>query len=173
MKKLSLNFMLLISLSVFSQSTTPFIIEHCKDKMSENEYFFAEKKLICANPEKTKGFTITPSFKAEKGTMVNNGFICKNVNIGGCDENDSLIFLFADDTKMTITSWNKFNCDGNAYFDLTEEEYKTLSLKKINVIRFTNGRTYDSLTYSLKELEKDYFVRAYSNTKIVEIDCSK
>jgi hypothetical protein len=72
-----------------------------------------------------------------------------------------------------IFSWNKFNCEGNVYFDLTEEEYKTLSLNKINIIRFTNGRTQDSLTYSLKELEKDYFVRAYSNTKIVEIDCSK
>lgn len=173
MKKLLLNFMLLISVSAFSQSTNPFIIEHCKDKMTEEEYFFSQKKLVCANPEKTKGFTITPSFKSVSGKMTNNGFICNNVNIGACDENDTLIFLFTDDTKMSITSWNKFNCEGKVYFDLTEEEYKTLSLKNVNVIRFTNGRTYESLTYGLKEIQKDYFVRAYSNTKIVEIDCSK
>ena len=55
MKKLLLNFVLLISLSAFSQTTTPFIIEHCKDKMTDKEYFFSQKKLICANTEKTKG----------------------------------------------------------------------------------------------------------------------
>jgi hypothetical protein len=172
MKKLLLNFMLLISLSVFSQNANPFTIEHCKDKMTENEYFFAQKKLICANVEKTKGFTITPSFKSDSGKMINNGFICKNVNIGSCDENDNLIFLFEDDSKMTMTSWNKFNCEGNVYFDLSEDQLKQLSSKKITTVRFTNGRTYESLTYKLKETERDYFLRAYTNYKIVEIDCS-
>jgi hypothetical protein len=173
MKKSLLSFVLLISLSVFSQTTTPFVIEHCKDKMTEKEYYFAEKKFIGANPEKTKGFTITPMFKTDKGTMINNGFACKNVNIGGCDENDTLIFLFEDDSKMTLTAWNKFNCDGNAYFDFNADQLAQLSTKKTNVIRFTNGRTHESLTYSLKDTEKDFFVRVYSNFKIVEVDCSK
>jgi hypothetical protein len=105
--------------------------------------------------------------------MVNNGFICKNVNIGSCDENDTLIFLFEDDSKMTLTAWNKFNCEGNAYFDFTADQLALLSTKKTNTIRFTNGRTYESLTYNLKDAEKDYFVRVYSNFKIVEVDCSK
>jgi hypothetical protein len=173
MKKLLLSFMLLISLSVFSQTKNPFVIQHCKDKMSEKEYYFAEKKLICSNAEKTKGFTITPSFITNDGKLVNNGFNCKNVNIGACDEKDELIFLFEDDTKITMTSWNKFNCDGNAYFDFSEDQLNQLSSKKVSAIRFTNGRTFDNLTYSLKETEKDYFVRAYTNFKIVEIDCSK
>ena len=173
MKKLLLSFMLLISLSVFSQTKNPFVIQHCKDKMSEKEYYFAEKKLICSNAEKTKGFTITPSFKTSDGKLVNNGFNCKNVNIGACDEKDELIFLFEDDTKITMTSWNKFNCDGNAYFYFSEDQLNQLSSKKVSAIRFTNGRTFDNLTYSLKETEKDYFVRAYTNFKIVEIDCSK
>lgn len=173
MKKSLLSFVLLISLSVFSQTSTPFKIEHCKDKMTEKEYYFAEKKFIGANPEKTKGFTITPSFKAKDGAMVNNGFICKNVNIGSCDENDTLIFLFEDDSKITLTAWNKFNCEGNAYFDFTADQLALLSTKKTTTIRFTNGRTYESLTYNLKDAEKDYFVRVYSNFKIVEVDCSK
>jgi hypothetical protein len=173
MKKLLLNFVLLISLSAFSQTTTPFIIEHCKDKMTDKEYFFSQKKLICANPEKTKGFTISPNFKSVDGKMVNNGFMCKNVNIGSCDENDSLIILFEDDTKVTLTSWNKFNCDGNAYFDFTESQLSELSSKKVGTIRFSNGRSYESLTVALKQDQKDFFIRAYSMQKVIEVDCSK
>jgi hypothetical protein len=173
MKKLLLNLVLLISLSAFSQTSTPYVIEHCKDKMTDKEYYFAQRKLICANPEKTKGFTITPNFKADKGGMKNGGFMCKNVNIGSCDENDSLIILFEDDTKITLTAWNKFNCEGNAYFDFSESQLKDLSTKKVNTIRFSNGRSYESLTITLKEDQRDYFVRAYSNQSIIEVDCSK
>ena len=173
MKKLLLNLVLLISLSAFSQTSTPYVIEHCKDKMTDKEYYFAQRKLICANPEKTKGFTITPNFKAENGSMKNAGFMCKNVNIGSCDENDSLIILFEDDTKITLTAWNKFNCEGNAYFDFSESQLKDLSTKKVNTIRFSNGRSYETLTITLKEDQIDYFVRAYSNQNIVEVDCSK
>ena len=75
MKKLFLNLVLLITVSAFSQSTTQFVIEHCIDKMTDKEYYFAQKKLICSNPEKTKGFTITPNFKAKGGEYQNNGFI--------------------------------------------------------------------------------------------------
>ena len=173
MKKLLLNFVLLISLSAFSQTTTPFIIEHCKDKMTDKEYFFSQKKLICANTEKTKGFTITPSFRADNGTMLNNGFLCKNVNIGSCDEKDNLIILFEDDSKITLTSWNKFNCEGNVYFNLTEDDLKQLSTKKVSSIRFSNGYSYESLTSSLKQDQKDYFIRAYTAQKVIEVDCSK
>jgi hypothetical protein len=173
MKKLLLNLALLISLSAFSQTSKPFTIEHCKDKMTDKEYYFPEKKLICANVEKTKGFTISPNFKADNGTMSNAGFICKNVNIGSCDENDSLIILFEDQSKITLNSWNKFNCDGNAYFDFTDSELEQLSTKKVNTIRFTNGRSFESLTITLKQEQKDYFIRVYSNYKIVEVDCSK
>jgi hypothetical protein len=173
MKKLLLNLVLLVSLSAFSQTPTAFVIEHCKDKMTDKEYYFAQRKLICANPEKTKGFTVIPNFKADNGQMVNNGFMCKNVNIGSCDENDTLIILFEDETKITLTSWNKFNCEGNAYFDFTDSQLKDLSTKKVSTIRFSNGRSYESLTVVLKEDQKDYFIRAYTNNKIIEVDCSK
>jgi hypothetical protein len=172
MKKLLLTLVVLISMSAFSQSTTPFVIEHCIDKMTDQEYYFAQKKLICANADKTKGFTITPNFKAKGGAYENNGFMCKNVNIGNCDENDSLIILFEDDTKITIASWNKFNCEGNAYFSLTDVEINELSVKKVKSIRFSNGRSYETLTVALKEDQKNYFIRAYTSQKVIEIDCS-
>lgn len=172
MKKLLLNFVLLISMSAFSQTTAPFVIEHCIDKMTDKEYYFAQKKLICANADKTKGFTITPNFRAKGGAYDNSGFLCKNVNIGNCDENDSLIILFEDDTKITLTSWNKFNCEGDVYFNLTDDEINELSIKKVKSIRFSNGYSYESLTVSMKEDQKNYFVRAYTNQKVIEIDCS-
>jgi hypothetical protein len=173
MKKLLFNLVMLISISAFSQTTIPFVIEHCKDKMTDKEYYFPQKKLICANPEKTKGFTLVPNFKATDYGVKNNGIMCDNVNIGSCDEKDSLIILFEDDTKIILTSWNKFNCEGNAYFDFSDSELNDLSTKKINTIRFTNGYTYDTLTITLKIQQKDYFVRAFSNQKIEEVDCSK
>jgi hypothetical protein len=171
MKKLFLNLLLLISLSAFSQSE-PFIIQHCKDKMTDREYYLSESKIICANPEKTKGFTITPNFRATNGKMSNSGFICKSVNVGKCVEKDNLIFLFEDDTKITLTSWNDFNCDGNSYFNFTNSELRDFSSKKVIIIRFMNGRTYDTFTYKLQDDQKDYFIRAYTNQKIVEINCS-
>jgi hypothetical protein len=173
MKKLLLSFVFFVTMSIYSQTSTPFIIEHCIDKMTEKEYYFAQKRMICANPEKTKGFTINPSFDSENGVMINNGFNCLNVGIGNCGEGDSLIFLFEDETKITLKSWNKFNCEGKAYFDLTNEEINALSTKKVSAIRFSNGYTFDNFTYTLKAVEKDYFINLYTNKKIVEVDCSK
>ena len=109
MKKTILSIVMLTTFSAFSQTQVAFKIEHCKDNMTDKEYYFAEKKLICSNESKTKGFTVTPSFRAKNGGMENNGFIVKNVNIGSCDENDSMIILFEDSSKTTLTSWNKFN----------------------------------------------------------------
>ena len=171
MKKLLIITALFLSNLTFSQQKKQFIIEHCIDKMTEREYFLTQKKLICANTQKTKGFTITPQFNLEDGNIVPNGFICKNANIGNCNEKDDLIFLFEDDTKLTLTSWNDFNCDGNAYFSFDKDDLNYLSTKKITDIRFSNGYSYESYTYTFKQAEKDYFINAYTNHKVIEIDC--
>jgi hypothetical protein len=171
MKKTIISALVLLSISAYSQIKKPFIVEHCKDKMTDKEYYFSSKKLICSNPEKTKGFTITPNFKKVDNDMVENGLILSNVNIGNCDENDQLIFLFDDDSKITLTSWNKFNCDGKAYFDISDEQFNILSSKLIKTIRFINGYKYETFTYSLEISQKDYFVNAYSNYEIKEVNC--
>jgi hypothetical protein len=171
MKKLTLSLLLIGTLTATAQ-TSPFIIEHCIDKMTDKEYYFSKKRLVCSNPEKTKGFAITPSFRVNKGIMVNNGLDCKNVNIGSCDEKDNLIILFEDDSKINLTAWNKFNCEGDAYFDFSDSELRELSSKKVKSIRFVNGYSFDSLTINLTSEQQDYFIRAYTNQKVVEINCS-
>lgn len=170
MKNFILLSIALLSFSAYSQNE--FEIEHCKDVMNDAEYFFVKKNILATNKEKTKGFSIYPSFKKSTTGIAQNGLICKAINIGTCVEDNSLIFLFSDDTKITITSWNKFNCEGKAWFNLTEEEYKDLSTKKLKAMRFTNGRSFESLTYNLTEVESNYFTSAYTNHKIVEVSCN-
>jgi hypothetical protein len=103
--------------------------------------------------------------------MVQNGLIVKNVGIGNCDENDEMIFLFEDGTKITITSWNKFNCEGKVYFDLSNNELDMLKSKNVTAIRFKNGYSSDSLTYSLKKEEQGFFINVYTNNIIKEVNC--
>ena len=105
MKKTILLVTALLTFSAYSQTTKAFVIEHCIDKMTDKEYYLASKKFIGSNTQKTQGFLITPIFKKEDDKMVQNGLILENVGIGNCDEKDDLIFLFEDDTKITITSY--------------------------------------------------------------------
>lgn len=172
MKKLFIISALFLTNTIFAQQKKQFVIEHCIDKMTDTEYYFASAKLICANTQKTKGFTIKPFYKPENSTFLNQGFICENVNIGTCDENDTLIILFDDDTKLSLLSYNDFNCEGNVYFSLSSDELSQLSVKKVKTIRFTNGQTYDTFTHTLKIEQKQYFINAYTNYKIIEINCS-
>lgn len=171
MKKTIISALALLSITAYSQTSKPYVIEHCIDRMTDKEYYLPSKKLICSNLEKTKGFTINPNFKRVENNLQENGLILKNVNIGNCDENDQLIFLFDDDSKITLKSWNKFNCDGNAYFDLSNEDFNSLNSKLIKTIRFVNGFKNDTFTYNLKTIEKDFFVNVYSNHIIKEVNC--
>lgn len=172
MKKTIISALALLSISAYSQIKKPYVIEHCKDAMTDKEYYLPSKKLICANPEKTKGFTIVPNFKKVNNELEQNGLILANVNIGSCDENDQLIFLFEDDSKITLTSWNKFNCDGNAYFNLTDEQFDALGSKLIKTIRFVNGYKYETFTQTLKITDKNFFINCFSNYVIKEVNCN-
>lgn len=173
MKKTIISALALFTFSAYSQTEKQFVIEHCIDKMTDREYFLSTKNFVGANSQKTQGFVITNSFKGVDGKLEQNGIILKNIGIGNCDEKDELIFLFDDETKITITSWNKFNCDGKAYFSLTDNEYDMLKSKKVTAIRFKNGYSYESLTYTLKKEEQGFFVNVYSNNVIKEVNCDK
>ena len=171
MKKTILTATALLTFSAYSQTIKPFVIEHCVDKMTDKEYYLASKNFVGSNIQKTEGFSITPHFKNVDGKIAQNNLILKNIGIGNCDEKDSLIFLFEDGTKITITSWNKFNCEGKAYFDLTEDDLEMLKTKHISTIRFVNGYSFESLTYNLKKEEKGFFINVFTNYIIKEISC--
>ena len=173
MKKTIITALALFTISAYSQTEKQFVIEHCIDKMTDREYFLSTKNFVGANSQKKQGFVITNSFKGVDGKLEQNGIILKNIGIGNCDENDELIFLFDDESKITITSWNKFNCEGKVYFNLKDSEYDLLKSKKVTAIRFKNGYSYESLTYTLKKEEQGFFINVYSNNVIKEVNCDK
>ena len=146
--------------------------------MTDKEYFFIKKNLLCSKDSKI-GFTISVNLKGvlnenKEKQIVYTGLSVRSAGIGSCVENNSLIFLFEDSTKVTLTSWNDFNCKGNSYFDLRGKEFEKFSTKKIKAIRFQNGRTYETYTYVLMPEQKDYFITIAELIKLnksVEAPC--
>ena len=155
MKKFLLLSILFFCSNVFSQDNVKML--YYKDIMTDKEYIYTKERILCLEGEK-KGFVVKLSFEIKKGVFKYSGITVKSVGIGNCVENDDLIILFEDNTKITLKSWNKFNCDGKSYFDLNGSELNNLT-KRIKAIRFQNGRTFESLTVLLeKENDKTYFI---------------
>lgn len=157
MKKILLISMLLIGINVFAQDNIK--LKYHKDVMTEKEYVFSNEKILCLENPK-KGFILKISYKFIKGKVKYSGINVFSQSIGSCVEHDKLIFLFEDDSKIELTSWNDFNCEGRSYFDFNGDRLFKLT-KRIKAIRFQNGRSYDSVTVTLEnEIDKTYFIDA-------------
>lgn len=164
MKKLKLMMMTLMmcfmSLTSFAQTANAdsvYVIKE-SDAMSGETYVYGNRSFIVANDESTKGFKVDTYIKSD----LSFGMITvKMVNIGNCNENDEIIILFENGEKITKKSWKKFNCDGEAYFNLSESDIQVLRTQPISKIRMTNGRTYDSYTGDVKSKDKRYFIQLF------------
>ena len=91
----------------------------------------------------------------------------KAVNFSGCNENDELIFLFESGERLAIRSWNKFNCEGKAYYSLDKEQINLLNSNKISKIRFTSGKSFDSVTG--EPSMSDYFIKLFAHIEELSI----
>ena len=128
------------------------------DAMSGKTYVYANRAFIVANDAGKVGFRVGTYIKDD----LSFGMITVTmVGIGNCNENDEIIILFENGEKITKKSWNKFNCDGEAYFNMNEKEIQLLRTQPISKIRMTNGRTYDSYTGDVKEKDKRYFIQLF------------
>lgn len=141
-------------------TTTPkkYEILACKDVMTDKQYAYGNKSLFCLKSD-TEGFTISISYKNKSDVVTYSGISVRSAGIGSCTEHDKLLFLFEDDTKLSLVSWNDFNCKGTSYFDLYGKEFENLN-KKIKAIRFENGRSGESYTHFVKSEDVDYFIIA-------------
>jgi hypothetical protein len=165
MKKVLLGLVLVLgTLSSFSQTkTTPakvYQLLYESDKMEDKEYLSTNYNLVALKTSKS-GFWITPDF--EKDTKTNlwkyNGLTGMAAGIGLCHENDYLIILFEDGTKVRTDMWNEFNCNGDFYLDWDKELENDLRTKPIKKIRLTNGRSFDSWEKEyIKAEDKNYFI---------------
>ena len=152
MRKLLLAITLLTTLNTFSQIT----ILSEKDDMTDKVYYQASEGLICANTEMSKGFRIDPKISEEKGLLTIKNLIITMAGLESCNEENTLIILFDNEEKITINSWNKFNCKGLAYFSISNSNIEILKSNKVSKIRVTNGKSFKSFT---KEIEyKTYFI---------------
>lgn len=128
------------------------------DAMSGKTYVYGNRAFIVADDAGKVGFRVGTYIKDD----LSFGMITVTmVGIGNCNENDEIIILFESGEKITKKSWKKFNCDGEAYFNMNEKEIQLLRTQPISKIRMTNGRTYDSYTGDVKEKDKRYFIQLF------------
>lgn len=160
MKKIFLSVAIVMSsMAAMAQADSTKVVKYI-DEMSNESFIYASNKLILINEANTQGFSINIEFKEEKDKIVQNGLLCKLVGMGECVENNEMIIMFADSSKITLKSWNKFNCDGNAYFNLSKDQEDQLRNKQVLKIRMMNGRSFQSLTVNAHDNQNDYFRNA-------------
>lgn len=135
------------------------------DDMTDGVYYYISEKLVCQAEDKKKGFSIAYSIDGEKDNEIKvDGLILKVIGLG-CLEKVKILFLFQDDTKLTVTNWNKFNCKGTAWFNVREDVVSQLNSKKIKKVRVQNGHNFKSYTHELDSEQSIYMIDSYNSIK--------
>jgi len=143
------------AINLHAQDST--FIYYFVDELEDKTYHMPSSDLIVANSEKTEGAKISFHL-TDEGEF---SFLTANiVGLGNCYEKNKMIVLFKDGSKINLVSWNDFNCDGKAYFNLNAAQKQKLSTLPIKTIRVTNGYTYESITVS-EGYNKRYFIQAF------------
>ena len=161
MKKIFIS--LLMALPLFS-AAQQCIVKDCDD-MTDKCTYYPRHNMILANEDKTVGFTLDARIVEKNGQLSVADIMVLSVNIGNCNENDKLILMLSDSTKLSLVSWNKFNCEGNAWFSLRESDVNRLASNKIIKAYFQNGRSYDSFTQKIDGEDQNYFVKLIADCK--------
>jgi len=132
-----------------------------KDDLEGTQFFTPSYDMVIANNERTEGAKLSMHLKTD-GSF---SFItAKLIGLGNCVEDSELIILFSNSEKMSIKSWNKFNCKGNAYFSLSKKQELLLSTQELKTIRIRNGETYKSVTSSDFSNPR-YYIQLFSAIK--------
>jgi hypothetical protein len=169
MKKIAIAVtMSLISTLTFGQVDSVYVVRHT-DNMSGKIYTYSSKgDFICHNETRTIGFKVLPILD---DNLLFEKLYVTMFGIGGCNEKDEIIILCENGEKIIKKSVNKFNCKGEAYFNLSDSDIRLLKTQPMSKIRMTNGRTYESFTGDVKDKDKRYFIQllyAIENKVVVE-----
>lgn len=144
--------MVAMTINSFAQVT----ITKTVDEMTDKVYHFPSEKLIAANTAGNKGCAISMSIRSSNGVLTAKSSIVQMAGLGKCNDNNTIIFLFENGEKISINSWNSFNCDATAYFNFSKANIKKMRTNPLSKIRITNGRSYDSYTAEIEY--KNYFI---------------
>jgi len=146
---------LLVAISTFASDVK---IYKYVNEMTDEVMYLSSYGVAVKNYDRGLGFAIKPYIDNKinfTGLMVSQvGF--------GCNENDTLILLLENGQKINLTSWNKFNCDGDSYFKVNQGILYKLKNSPLKKAMFRNGRNYKSLTQEFEQFDKDYFIKVIS-----------
>jgi len=150
--------LLFFSTSLLSQNDSVYI-KKSVDEMEDRNYFFPSRELVLNTKDKRKGVVISAFIDEEDDGVAIYELSAKMYNIGTCVENNELIFMFQDSSKITLISWNDWNCDGNAWFKLLSTDIQKLSTSRIIKMQIKNGYTFERFTSSIPK--QDYFIQLF------------
>lgn len=159
-KGLVLVLLSILAFTAFGQIT----IEKEVDEMTDEVNYVASERFYVANEAKTLGFAIDVMLGVKDGIMYSKGWIVTTADLGGCNEDNEMIILFEDGSKITLESFNKFNCDEVAFFILSLEQEVFIANKRIKKIRFKNGFSYE--TYTNEVDYPNYFIELYNAIEV-------
>jgi len=145
-----------------------YVAKHVDD-MTDKVYYYSSKKLICQDKSKGQGFGLSYNFDGKTDNTIKIGGLSLKVVGLDCLENTELLFLFDDGSKLSIKSWNKFNCEGNAWYQLTSSQTKQLGSKTVKKIRVQNGSNYKSYTHELEGEDKSYLLNMYKSVEAKDV----
>ena len=140
------------------------IVKDCDD-MTDKCMYYPRHNVIVTNETKTIGFTMDVRIVNNNDQLAAADIMVHSVNIGSCNEKDKLILMLDDSTKVSLVSWNKFNCEGNAWFDLKESDVNKLESHKIIKAYFQNGRSYDSYSATITSDDQSYFIKIIADCR--------
>lgn len=135
------------------------IIRH-QDEMTDDVFYYSSEGIVIKSEDGASGFRVSLGVKEKNGNLQEDGLNVKVVGVGSCFENNKLIVLFENGEKSTMLSWNKFNCEGKAYFEINDKTEELFKTQKVTKIRFENGRSYESLTGEVDKPE--YFITLFN-----------
>ena len=128
------------------------------DTMSDKIYWTDKGIVSMDDADNAQGFRMSWNFEYDNPKeAVLDGLSLKVLGLS-CLEDVTVIILFENGEKFSIKNWNKFNCKGNAWYNLTKNEKEMLMTLPINKVKVTNGRNYKSVLSTISSSNKNHFV---------------
>lgn len=96
-------------------------------------------------------FTILPTISMPNSLIVTSSISC-------IDKGALLTITFDDNTKISLSNWKRFNCEGTAYFNLGKSDKDALKSKKLHSISFYVDNQKSQYA-TLPDNESDYLMQ--------------
>jgi len=167
MKKVLLTVALLLALNTSYSQSRKVVIDKCINKSE----IYGPTGMICSNLNKTKWFTMTPTYRLDGSRLSCDGMWVIRMDIGNLSKEDQIFIVFTDGTKLRLESGIELTSEKSIYFKLTDLEFTILKSKEIQSARYINGNDFCSFQYNMTGDEKTYFTNLFTNYYIRDVYC--